>query len=82
MQFGRHAPDEAEFITTVDKTEKAEFFDKEFYKFDTRIKRDNGDVLFAIPCYIKAADVTEGIESAKQLQGLLWLTGYMAKDSE
>ena len=72
-----HAPDEAEFITTVDEVRAVKAFGKDFWKFDV-IYRSEEDDGIKIPTFVIQSNENQSIQKAKQLQGILWLTGYLA----
>lgn len=72
-----HAPDEAEFITTVDEVRAVKAFGKDFWKFDV-IYRSEEDDGIKIPTFVIQSNENQSIKKAKQLQGILWLTGYLA----
>lgn len=72
-----HAPDEAEFISTVDEVRAVKAFGKDFWKFDV-IYRSEEDDGIKIPTFVIQSNENQSIQKAKQLQGILWLTGYLA----
>jgi len=79
IQFVKGAPDEAEFITTVDSVSEISSLGKTYYHFDIKLNsNDEDDDHISIPCYVKKNDETKEIVHAPQIQGYLWITGYMA----
>lgn len=77
LQVG-HAPDEVEYISTVEGVKSVKAMGKDFWNFNV-IYRSEEDESEEIPTFVlKASDNTE-IEKADQLQGILWLTGYLAR---
>lgn len=77
MQYDTYAPDEAEFLSTVEKVDTIQCFEKDFYYFDILLKETSIDEPVArIPCFVRKCDKNAHITSAKQLQGLIWIAGY------
>lgn len=74
----KKAPDEAEFITTVKTVKSVNSFGKDFWTFNV-IYRTYEDDEIEIPTFVLKSEENESIQKAKQLQGLLWLTGYLKK---
>ncbi|MCR5400905.1 MAG: DUF4299 domain-containing protein [Treponema sp.] len=72
---GSHAPDEAEFISTVEEVKSVEALGKKFWTFDV-IYRSEEDDGIKIPTFVLQSEENESIQKATQLEGLLWLTGY------
>lgn len=77
MQAG-HAPDEVEFISTIEEVQEVQSFDKIFWKYDV-IYRAEGDTETLIPMYTLKTDENKSLEKADQIQGVAWITGYLAK---
>ncbi len=75
MQTGP-APDEAEYITTVDEVKSVKAFGKNFWTFDV-IYRNGDDDSVKIPAFVLQSAENESILNATQLQGMLWLVGYV-----
>ena len=75
MQTGP-APDEAEYITTVDEVKSVKAFGKSFWTFDV-IYRNGDEDSVKIPAFVLQSAENESILNATQLQGLLWLVGYV-----
>ena len=72
------SPDDVEFISTVEKFETVDSFDDSFWKFHViHRKMDEDD---EIPTYIKKTDQNKSLEKVTQLQGVLWLTGYLVEE--
>ena len=77
LQAG-HAPDEVEYISTVEEVNSVKAMKKDFWSFNV-IYRSEEDEGVEIPTFVlKASDNVE-IQKAEQLQGILWLTGYLVK---
>lgn len=77
MQVG-HAPDEVEFISTVETVQEVQSFNKTFWKYDV-VYRADGDTEIFIPMYTVKTDENKSLENADQIQGVAWITGYLAK---
>lgn len=73
-----HAPDEAEFITTVEDVSSVKAFGKQFWKFDVIYRGSESDETY-IPTFVLKEDENKKLNKATQIQGLLWVTGYLAK---
>ena len=52
--------------------------DKNFWSFNV-IYRSEEDENTEIPAFVLKSTDNKGIQKAEQLQGILWLTGYLAK---
>ena len=76
LQRGR-APDEAEYISVVQDVKAVKAFGKDFWRFDVIYRSGEGEEI-KIPTFVMQSDENKSIQSAKQLQGILWLTGYLA----
>lgn len=74
----RYAPDDVEFISTVEDIQVAKSLKKSFWNFDV-IYRGSGELEIKIPTFLLKSKENKKLDSATQLQGLLWLTGYLAK---
>lgn len=72
------APDDAEFITTVEDIKTVKALGKSFRKFNTIYRRDEGTE-DEIPTYVLKTNDNNSLDKAAQIQGVLWLTGYLAK---
>lgn len=77
LQAG-HAPDEVEYISTVEEVKSVKAMDKNFWSFNV-IYRSEEDENTEIPAFVLKSTDNKGIQKAEQLQGILWLTGYLAK---
>ena len=76
LQRGR-APDEAEYISVVQDVKAVKAFGKDFWRFDVIYRSGEGEEI-KIPTFVMQSEENKSIQSAKQLQGILWLTGYLA----
>lgn len=76
MQWGNHAPDDAEFISVVEDVKTVNYMEKSFYNFGV-VLRDDSDEEIVIPCFYKIGDETLDLSNATQLQGVLWLCGFL-----
>lgn len=74
---GAHAEDEAEFITTVEKVESVEAFGNTFWKFNVIYRADSEEDDVKIPACVLKSKSRSSLDKASQVQGLLWLTGYL-----
>lgn len=72
-----HAKDDAEFITTVENVESIEAFGNSFWKFNVIYRADSEEDDTKIPTCILKSKANNGLSAATQVQGLLWLTGYL-----
>lgn len=77
LQAG-HAPDEVEYISTVEGVKSVKALGKDFWNFNV-IYRSEEDESEEIPTFVLKASDNAEIEKADQLQGILWLTGYLAR---
>ena len=76
-----HAPDDAEYITTVGKIKSENALEKSFWKFDVIYRDSEGDEE-KIPTFVLKTEENASLEKAPQIQGLLWLTGYLSKSDD
>ena len=74
-----HAPDDVEFITTVDDVKTVSALGHTYWTFKT-IYRGGEDNEEEIPTYVLKSEKNNSFDKARQLQGLLWLTGYLARN--
>lgn len=77
LQFGSHAPDDAEFISTVDSAKTVNSFNNLFCQFNVIYKSDDSDEI-KIPTYVQKNDKNKELEKAEQIQGVLWVVGFIA----
>lgn len=72
------ALDDAEYITTVEDIKTVSALGKSFWKFDTLYRsEDDGDL--KIPTFVLKSEKNKALDKATQIQGVLWLTGYLAE---
>lgn len=79
MQWGNHAPDEAEFISVVDDIKTVNYLGKSFYNFGVIFRTEDEEEDIVIPCFYKIEDDTPDLSNATQLQGVLWLCGFLSE---
>lgn len=72
----RKAIDDAEYISKVDKVEKISNFKRAFWKFDVVYRAESNETL--IPTFALKTDENKNLNKATQIQGVAWLTGYLA----
>ena len=77
MQMG-HAPDEAKYISTVEKVNSVKAFGKDFWKFDV-VDRTSGEAEILIPTFTLKNKENKDLKKAAQIEGILWVTGFLAK---
>ena len=77
LQAG-HAPDDVEFITTVEEVKTITALGNNYWSFNT-IYRGEDDNEEEIPTFILKSEKNNSLDKATQLQGLLWLTGYLVR---
>ena len=73
------SPDDVDFISTVDDFETVNSFDDTFWKFDVVYRRVD-DECDKIPTFVKKTKKNKSLDKATQLQGFLWLTGYLIEE--
>lgn len=74
---GFNAPDEAEYITVVDEVKSAKALGNSFWKFNIIYRGfETEDIL--IPTFVLKNDKNKKLNKASQIQGIVWLTGYLA----
>ncbi len=73
-----HAPDDVEFITTVEEVKTITALGNNYWSFNT-IYRGEDDNEEEIPTYVLKSEENNSLNEATQLQGLLWLTGYLVR---
>jgi len=78
LQAG-HAPDDVEFITTVEEVKTITALGNNYWSFNT-IYRGEDDNEEEIPTYVLKSEENNSLNEATQLQGLLWLTGYLVRN--
>lgn len=77
LQTG-NPPDDAEFISTVEDVKTVETLGNSFWKFHI-LYRDGEDNEEKIPAYVLKTKENRSLDKAAQIQGVVWLTGYMIK---
>lgn len=77
LQTG-NPPDDAEFISTVEDVKTVETLGNSFWKFHI-LYRDGEDNEEKIPAYVLKTKENRSLDKAAQIQGVVWLTGYMVK---
>lgn len=77
LQAG-HAPDEVEYISTVEEVKSVKAMGKNYWNFNV-IYRSEEDESEEIPTFVLKSPDNAEIQKADQLQGILWLTGYLAR---
>ena len=70
---------DVEFITTVDEVKTVTALEHTFWSFNT-IYRGGEDNEEEIPTFILKSEKNKSLDKATQLQGLLWLTGYLVRN--
>lgn len=78
LQAG-HAPDDVEFITTVEEVKTITALGNNYWSFNT-IYRGEDDNEEEIPTYVLKSEENNSLNEATQLQGLIWLTGYLVRN--
>lgn len=71
-------PDDAEFITTVDNIKTVEALGNDFWNFDIIYRGEEYNEV-KIPTFVLKSKENMSLDTATQLQGYLWLTGYLSK---
>ena len=74
------SPDDVEFISTVEKFETVDSFDDSFWKFHVINRSMDDEECDKIPTYIKKTEKNQNLDKATQLQGVLWLSGYLVEE--
>ena len=74
-----HAPDDVEFITTVEEVKTITALGNNYWSFNT-IYRGEDDNEEEIPTYVLKSEENNSLNEATQFQGLLWLTGYLVRN--
>lgn len=72
----RYSPDDVEFITTVENVSVVKSIKKSFWNFDV-IYRGDEETETKIPTFFLKSKENKNLDTATQLQGMLWLTGYL-----
>lgn len=75
---GSHAPDEVEYISTVEDVKAVKAYGNAFWKFDVIYRSEEEDSV-EVPTFVLQSKDNAELPKATQLQGILWLTGYLAK---
>lgn len=66
------------YISTVEEVKSVTAMGKNFWSFNV-IYRSEEDESVEIPTFVLKSSENEAIQNADQLQGILWLTGYLVK---
>ena len=75
---GSHALDEVEYISTVEDVKAVKAYGNSFWKFDVIYRSEEEDSV-EVPTFALQSKDNAELPKATQLQGILWLTGYLAK---
>jgi hypothetical protein len=73
------APDDVDFITTVEDVKEVNALENSFWKFETVYRGMDGEE--KIPTYVLKSEENMALDKATQLQGVLWLTGFLMKEN-
>ena len=75
---GIRAPDEVEYISTVENIKTVKAFGNSFWKFDVIYRSEDEDNV-KVPIFVLQSKDNTELSKATQIQGILWLTGYLVK---